>query len=340
TCLNSKPFSVHTLENLNPNPLVARSDLFFENVEIDLNDSSSLTFSSPDYDININGGYLYRGTIIGTAGNSTINLSNSAYLEDVNLHDFIFTGLNNIRSQVYLLGESVNNGVMQTDAGHYTLNIEGNFTNNDSIRNNLLGWNLTTDFFGENIINNGYWSDHILNLRGTTTKNISCLNSKPFSSIYFDNYNSAPIVAQTDLIFENVVIDLHDSSYIDFTNGYNMIVDGGSLYRGTVKGFQDSSSIYLNNDASLRDINLYDFILYGTIDIRDNVCFYGETTNEAVLQNSSGTHYTLTIEGNITNNDTIRSKGGYNFTIDWHGNISNNGTWTNYYTALMGNTDT
>ena len=335
----SSPITSPAFYVTNTAGLIANGDIAFADCNIDFNDY--ILDLTGGYDISIDNCYLHNATIEGFADSSVINLTNSAYIGYLDLNNMIFTGTHDISHGNSIKGTSINNGIFKNyNASHPTITIEGDFTNNGTITFNI-GYSLTIDCLGGSITNNGIWSNSSLNLKGTTVQNITCLNSKAFSVNTLDNFNPNPLIARSNLFFENVNIDLNDSSYIDLTAGYNITVDGGYLWRGTVKGLAGTSTIDLSNTAYLSNVNLYDFISSGILDISSTeVCFFGESVNNGIIQNPYQQHATLNIEGNITNNGLIRCHpDGWYLYIDCKGDITNSSTWESYYTQLVGNID-
>ena len=104
-------------------------------------------------------------------------------------------------------------------------------------------------------------------------------------------------------------------------------------------GLQGTSIIDLDNSAFLENIDLYDFIFTGTLNISSTeVCFYGESVNNGIIQNPYQEHSTLTIEGNITNNGLVRCHpDGWYLTIDCFGDITNSSTWENIDMNMIDN---
>nr|MBC8526918.1 hypothetical protein [Candidatus Cloacimonadota bacterium] len=205
SCGSTNNFSSFYFYNNSEPNIIADSDLNFVGAQIDFQNNGSLDISS-GYNLSISGGYLVRTTVIGETS-CELYMDNNAYLTDVIISDIILTGTTNIGSNIVTFQNNlINNNILQNSGYNYDVHIEGDFTNNGTVRNNPGGYSLRVYVSG-NATNNGIWSCHFTYLNGSSQQHISCGSTDNFSSLYFYNNNSQNIIADSDLNFVGAQID-------------------------------------------------------------------------------------------------------------------------------------
>ncbi|MDA3838568.1 MAG: hypothetical protein PF574_06255 [Candidatus Delongbacteria bacterium] len=331
---NSAVFNTTYLSNFNTTSILSGTDLSFLNTSLDFNDNTLELTSG--FDLVLVDGYIEESVITGTS-DSEINLSNTAYISYSDITDCSLNGTVEIRTGVNLYGNVINYGILQNySSSPYVLTINGNITNYGSIQDNTV-YSLTVDSYGD-ITNNSTWNCYRLDLKGTAPQTLSLFDSAVFNTTYFSVFNATSIISGTDLTFVNTFVDFNNNA-LDLTSGFDLILDDGYLTEAVITGISESE-INLSNTAYLQNTEITDCSLNGIVQIGTGVKLYGEIANNGIIQNYSGSSYTLTINGNITNNGLIQDNPGGSFLIiDTYKNITNNGIWTNYYTKLVGTTD-
>ena len=343
SCLNSKPFTGDYFDSYCAGNVVAQTNLYFENNAINLHDSNFVDLTG-GFDFTLKNGYMTSGMIKGLAGVSELSGHGSAYIENMDLYDLTFVDTVSIDDDaVNLYGTTVNNGLLRNNSSSsYRINIYDTFTNNGKINPNSLGYSIYINFFGTDLVNNGDWNTYYFDVKSPGDLNVSCLNSKYFQSYYFDNYSGGNLIAQTDLLFRDTRLTLHDSNYVDLTNGYDLKVSGGYMTWGMIKGLGGESELSMGRGAYIENMELYDINFNDTIAVDDDaVHVYGPCTNYGVLSNNNSSTYTMSFHDDLANNGVISNGvyGNYSFKLNVPGNIVNYGTWNNYETNLNGTTD-
>jgi len=339
SCAADTSYSGSHFYNDNPSNIIAQSHLNFKNVHIDFQNYGDLDFSEDwDWDISIDGGSMYRTTIIGEPlSNSGLYMTNGAYLHSVTASNMTLSGIVNIAdNSVLFTGSLINNGILQNSGSSFTLTIDCDLTNNGNIKNNNAGYTLYLDITGD-IINNGDWTNNDIELTGTTDQHISCPSDSAFSvSNFYGNSSRANIYFDSDIEFINTYINLYDDNVI-LQSGMTLALSGGHLYNGTLTGAAATMNMTGGNYIHDLTINVEDLDLSGICQIADNgVIMNGAVVNTGYLQNIYSSH-TLYINGDLTNNGTIRDNpSGWSFYMDISGDIVNNGVWTNNDIELTG----
>ncbi|MHC1776066.1 MAG: beta strand repeat-containing protein [Lentimicrobium sp.] len=246
-----------------------------------------------------------------------------------------------IASTVSAAGNSCNNlqinsgGVLMNHSNNtYSLNVNGNFTNNGTVTNNV-SYSFNLNVLG-NFSNNGVMSNNALTLSGSGNQQMA--SAQPLAIANFTkNSTSGRVVATTALNFTGTNINLSGDT-LQFTTGSSLTLNGGYLstgvlYKSSLPALQITSGngTYVYNmtiDATQSE-------LYGTLLIYSTNNFKNNIINNGILQNYFNNAYTLNVTGNITNNGTVQNN-VYNFTMTISGNMTNNGSWTNYSTVLNG----
>ena len=339
SCAADTSYSGSYFYNDNPSNIIAQSHLHFVNTLIDFQNYGSLDLSEDwDWDISLDGGYIYRTTIIGEPfSNSGLYMTNNAYLHSVTASNMTLSGIINIGDgAVSFTGSLINNAIIQNSGSNFTLYIDCDLTNNGTIKNNNAGYNLHLDITGD-IINNGDWTNNDIELTGTTDQHIFCPTDSAFSvSNFYGNDSRANIYFDSDVEFDGTIINLNSDNVI-LQSGMTLTLSGGYLFNGTLTGSAATMNMTDDNYLYSLTIDVDDLELSGICQIANNgVSLNGAVFNNGYLQNRNG-NFTLTMDGNITNNGTIRNNpGGYDLYLDISGDITNNSVWTNNDIELFG----
>ena len=330
-------FSSSYFYNTTGGNIVAKSNLYFVDCFIDFQNNGALDLTDGG-DISVDGGYIYRTTIIGEpVGGRGLYMTNGAYLHSVTASDMRLSGIINIaNSAVLFTGSLINNGIIQNSGSNFTLTIDCDITNNGTIKDNNSGYNLYLDITGD-IINNGDWTNNNIEMTGTTDQHISCPSDSSFSVLYFYGNNSrANIYFDSDIEFESTIIDLNSDNVI-LQNGMTLTLSGGYMFDGTLTGTIAEMNMSGNNYIQTLTININDLDLSGTCQVTSGITINGDVVNNGYLQNLNGNHYILYLNGDLTNNGTVRNNpSSYNLSLDISGDIVNNGVWTNNDLELTG----
>ncbi len=317
---------------------------------------ATLTFDTDisfiNTDIDLNGCYLelqYGNTLdldhcilsesVVTGNQATINSENTCRFEALTIDTIYLTGTTQIYgNNVTLMTSVINDGILQNFSNNsYTLNIDGDFINNGTIRNSPAGYYLNLNIAG-NIENNGTWN--IYNWYMTSSEQeLSAPGGDPFTAyIFHGNTSGGSINFVGDISFINSQIDLNGNSLF-LGNGDTLSLTNCQLYDGTIEA--DEAMIYCESNTRIKALNLYDAQLDGTTLISDgNVHFYGDLVNHGILRNLSNNSYAVWFHNNLINNGTIESSPlGYNLNINLYGDFENNGPIAPFNFYMQGSTD-
>jgi hypothetical protein len=275
TCLNGNLLESYYLNCSNPNGVKLLSDVVLRNSWVNFTDYTlDLTAG---YDLTLNGGYLNRINILGSEAKSTSSLSmkNGCYMQNtvidkVDLRDTILV----VDNANILKGPLTNYGLIQNHPWYwYTLNIEGDFSNEGLITDNAGGYNLSLNVKG-NVQNNGIWTNNRTDFNGDSHQHISILNGNAIASpeTYFTTnivngpyewrYNKTPI-AESDPDFSGETIQSL-RWLVPVTLAYT-----GTFYCETGDGA--SKCVYINN---------------GTFEIPNITSFTNNGTNVSISWNA------------------------------------------------------
>ncbi len=230
------------------------------------------------------------------------------------------------------------NGALYNQGGTYSVNINGSITNEGIIGNNPSGYYLNVEITG-NVTNSGTWNCHINNFTGSSDQEFTAGDGAIFEGDYYYFANS--ILAKSDLHFSGAVISLMDWSVFDFSEGWDLLIDGGKLHSGEITGSsnsRDNTVLTMSNNAYLEDFLVNDVTLDGVVSVSSGCVFTGEIINDGILQNRPTSSYVTDLECNIINNGTIQNP-SYYFTLNCYGNIDNYGVWDNYKIEFWGTSD-
>ncbi len=261
------------------------------------------------------------GVVPGAANNVVIN--GAVYVNNNSCRDL----------QITIYGS-----IISVNTANGILSIFGNLNNQGVMTNNLSGNPLSIYSLG-NIINSGTISCQNFYLNGTTDQNFS--NTGSFSPTYLtDNNVSSGLVAQTDLIFSNVMIDLNNAPFVLNPGGGPgrwVTLQGGYLQRAIIQGGNGAT---LNADASslIRNISANELIFTGIVNIGVSVSI-GVCVNNGILRTSNLGNYTLAVLNRLDNYGTIRNNpSGNPFYINLSGHLNNYGFIENNSICLQATT--
>jgi NADPH-dependent 7-cyano-7-deazaguanine reductase QueF-like protein len=231
-------------------------------------------------------------------------------------------------------GASVVNGSSATTYFY----VNGTFTNNGSLINDVNGWSFYVYIQG-NIINNGTWRTTQTFLTSTLTQSISCgLQNyfEPTSYISVEN-NTTTIQVNSDLYFKNRFL----------LNGANLEMNQHSFYlSGSARfenGFVNSSKhIYFQNGATLgaqgHNLKLIgDSIYLHYVARLGEMTFQGVVSVQDTLINITSQTTNLYVDGDLINNGKIlNNENGWAFYLNVSRDLHNYGIWKTNETNLYG----
>ncbi len=249
-------------------------------------------------------------------------------------HDVVINGTVSVNLNAACRNVTVNSGaILQNDAWHRTMTVNGNVTNNGIIRNHdNTGWLLTINITG-NISNNGTWTNYRTQLTGTSNQTLTQGSGRKFECEMVKTQAAGSVTATSALTFTKS-FNLGTAT-LDAQNFTLTFEGSGHITGGRVTNARDLHGI---SRPVLRGITFAgNPTIRGLVQVAHGVTFEGTLTVTDTLQNDAW-HQTMTVNGNVTNNGIIRNHDntGWLLTINITGNISNNGTWTNYRTQLTG----
>ena len=333
SCLNANTFSCtyFTNQNLTGN-LYADHDLYFSNCHINFQDAilqTPLTCL-----IEMNAGYLYQMHLTG--GTLHLHSSGSNYFQDVTIDNPVsLTGTTNFASGVNFNGTVINNGTMQNySTGNYTTHFNSDLTNNGTITN--YNYNFILHISG-NVVNNGTWTNNSVYLNGSSSQEISCLNSNVFNCALLSVSGTGPVISLTDLYFSNCNIDFQNKE-LQMPAGTLLSISGSGRYLNQVNITGGNFELLCSNGYYIQNTVINNNTeLSGTTYFAAGVVFNGEVVNSGTLKNYPTGNYTINFNSDLTNNGNIQN---YNYNLYLHisGNVVNNGMWTNHSVYLNGST--
>ena len=315
------------------------TDFNFVNTKINLNGVTMEIDYSKGANLSVLGGYLFNGTCLNHG--QEIYLHNEAYLQGFTLHDAVLKGIVRIHGNgVVFNGNTIVEDTLQTRTNvNSTITVNDSLTNNGVIRNSNYDLNMNVT---GGIVNNGEWTNTILNMTGTADQHIICKNNEFISTESFFNSDPASSIISTgDLLFSGTNVDLNSGTLI-MPSAAKLAVLGttqynGYLYNGTVSGedfeYEGNSGAYIHSVVFEPNV-----ILLGEVHLSSNATYNGYIINTGILRSRVNTNSTLYVGGRITNNGQLIN-GNFNLYIYCQGDIVNNGTWSNTRTNLNGTSD-
>jgi hypothetical protein len=183
SCLNGSVFDLTYLACQNTADLViADNDLNFSGVQIDFT-NNDLDFSA-GYNMSLDGGRLYRCNIIATQ-TSIFDFTNDAFFYNSTLDLGTLDGAFRIYGTC-TFGSIIINGVLENQTSYSAITtITGDVINNGEVRNNTASGNFTLNCQG-NVTNDGLWTNYRTYFNGTTNQEILIKNDNDITSqVYF-----------------------------------------------------------------------------------------------------------------------------------------------------------
>ena len=338
TCLNGSPFTGYQFIATNSTGLIYfDTEVLFDNTEVRF-EGNNLELPENSM-LSIHGNYITNCNLHGNGPTSIVHgegvyPTDGPYMTYSTIEDVKLTGDWGIGYDITMNGAIINEGVMQNAYYSYATVINADFINNGTIKSYSGGF--TTQMYG-NFTNNGNWAGHAIDLYGDADQIITLADGKIFNPTYFTSFKpSGNIIASTDLEFFDTYVNLEQDPLIMPDNS-TLKIDGRYLIRGDISAETDRFNLYLLNGAYIDECLIHDANLFGTTNIGNFNSFYGLTINQGIMQNNYYT-YAVDFYGDLINNVTIQNYSG-GLQLYAHANITNNGTWTNYFTAMLGTTD-
>ncbi|MBU4485324.1 MAG: hypothetical protein KKD38_00210, partial [Candidatus Delongbacteria bacterium] len=177
------PFSSPVIDVTNPTSIIAASDVYFFNSQIDLCSVSSFDLSA-GFKLSLDGCSFIRGIIIGedvSVPTSSLEMSNSAYIYGITASNLNLLGEIVVREPVTFEGNTINKGKLYP-AINSIIYLKDNFTNEGSIDNGL---NLMTINVSGDITNSGTWTNNHTKLVGSAEQHVLLVNDMTINNELF-----------------------------------------------------------------------------------------------------------------------------------------------------------
>jgi len=180
TCLNDNAYACDYFYITNSTGSVYfDSNNYFENVEMAFNGYD--LYLSENAFLSVHDGFIQSGQLIGAGESSVIHGEgtfsvNAPFLQSLQLTDMTISGKFGLRSGITLNGPIINEATLQNDGNSYSLNINGDLTNNGNIRDEDYGVSTLTIYTTGDIYNNGFWTNNLTQLIGTVDQHVTVLN--------------------------------------------------------------------------------------------------------------------------------------------------------------------
>ncbi|MBN2174372.1 MAG: hypothetical protein JW731_09580 [Bacteroidales bacterium] len=316
--------------------ITANSDIDFDGVNIDLNNSVLIMPVTKGGKLTILGGRITEAAITGN--NGFLEMGVEAYLyENVSLSDVTLQGVVNVLGATNSLsGEIIVEGTLQNRInGSSSLQIDGNVYNEGIIQNTNNSFTLNVT---GNIYNNGTWQNTHTWLSGTGTHSVTQGPSGSFSgqNLYAEA-GTGTITAGSSIDLNGVNMDLNGGVLeLDPAKGAGLSFTSGKLRDGIVYG--SGNELSMDTDSYIESLTLHDFVLQGTVPVlTTGVIFEGNTIVEGTLKNYSASASVI-CNGVLTNNGTIENLIN-SLTLYLNGTFINTGTCTNWKIEFSSATD-
>ena len=330
SCYNQNVFECSQFISFNSsNQIIAEANIYFENTYVDFN--SDTLYILKGNTISIKGEHIRDINIKGDS--SYLYMHNGAYINGSNLTDIILRGIVQIGdNHVRFYGNLVLLDTLQNyGTGHYC-QIIGNIINNGVIRNgnNDLEVRITGD-----LTNNFIWKNIRTLLNGTTSQYLFFAPDVVFTGYQFKVSNDSSIIATTDLVFDNTIIELEDTLIMQPKNKLSVTGVDNYLRWGVITG--NNYELEMNGGCYLQNIKIHDVSLKGNVKINGNITLSGNIYVQDTLENE-GSDHTLYVNGNLTNNGIIQN-GENDLRIHISNDLFNNEEMTNTEIIFNGNVD-
>jgi len=223
--------------------------------------------------------------------------------------------------------------------GDRTLTVNGNLTNNGTVRDRQDGnWWMYLRIGGD-VTNNGVWANYRTTLIGSANQTMSHASGSTFTSPLISEKDAGIISAASNLSFSSSFSMNEDTLQM---NGWTLSFDGeGYIDQGIIHTNGVLSQTNVFRSALERTRLIGTTTIEGRVNLGANNVFEGTLVVSDTLQNRLSCDCTNYVEGDVINNGTIRdiTSGNWWNYLRIHGNITNNGVWTNYRTYLIGTGD-
>jgi hypothetical protein len=316
--------------------ITANSDIDFDGVNIDLNNSALIMPVTKGGKLTILGGRITEAAITGNDG--FLEMGDEAYLyENVVVSDVTLQGIINVLGVTNILsGEILLEGTLQNRInGSSSLQINGNIFNEGIIQNTNNSFTL---HITGNIYNNGTWQNTNTWLSGTGTHGISQGPAGSFSgqNLYAEA-GTGKITAGSSIDLNGVNMDLNGTVLeLDPAKGAGLSFTNGKLRDGIVYG--NGNELSMDTDSYIESLTLHDFVLQGTVPVlTTGVTFEGNTIIEGTFKNYSASASVI-FNGALTNNGTIENLIN-SLTLYVNGTFINTGSCTNWKIEFNSATD-
>ena len=331
SCYNKNAFAGFEFKSYNSSNLInAGANIYFENIQVDFNNDTLSVIKGNT--ISVQGERIRNINIIGDG--SYLYMQNGAYIQNSNLTDIILRGIVQIGdNNVHFYGNLILLDTLQNYGTGHFCRINGNIINNGVIRNenNFLEVRITGD-----LTHNFIWENERTLLNGSSSQYLSFAPDVVFAGHQFEVSNSSSIIATTDLVFDNTIIQLEDTLIMQPQNKLSVTGVDNYIRWGVITG--NNCELEMNGGCWLQSIKVHDVNLKGNIKIYGHdVVLAGDIYLQDTLENKGSGHI-LHINGNLTNNGIIRNGENY-LLIRISNDLFNNGIINNYETVLNGDSD-
>jgi PKD repeat protein len=311
--------------------LLADTPLRIDNM-IDLN-GGSMILASGVSGLEVSGvEYVGDGNFM--ANGNDFGLMDGAYLATTTVDAAVLRGTVQVTTSVAFTGGTIVADTLQVRAvGSYTVSVDGDLTNNGTIRNNV--YNLSFEIDNGDLINNGIWDNHHTTLMGSVDQNLSMSESAVFdSNLYFHADAVGQLYATTPYRMVGA-FDLNGGT-IDLLPGCSLDVEGGSVNDGTFHC--NGNDFGLHDGSWISTAAIDEATLRGEFHILTNVAFSGGVIIEDTLSVRPVGTYTLMVDDLLINRGLVKNN-TYSLIVQTTGSVVNEGVWENYMVRMDGPDD-
>ena len=337
---SAEAISCNTIQSLSTGNLQLLSDLRFSGSNIDLHNNTLMMFDGENsFGLSLSGGRLYNATL-DTAGFSTLDMSDGAYLNNLNAGDIIFNGIVMVTADTSF-DNVINNATIQNYSNSsYTMTINARLENHGIIKNHSGGGFLYLTLSGD-LYDYGTLQNRILKFSNTEQRVLwQDPSADPISCNTIQSISTGDFQVMSDLSFSGSDINFNGNTLMLY-NGrstYGIKLSGGKLANAILDtaGF---STLEMSEGAYLADLTAEDIIFQGTATIA-HYCNFDDVVNHGIIQNYSVSSYPLFLNGNLVNYGTIKNhpSGGHLY-LNIRKDLSNYGTIQNNRVLLDGAID-
>ncbi|MDD2230047.1 MAG: hypothetical protein PHY48_11605 [Candidatus Cloacimonetes bacterium] len=331
---SAEAISCNTIQSLSTGNLQLLSDLRFSGSNIDLHNNTLMMYDGENsFGLSLSGGRLYNATL-DTDGFSTLDMSDGAYLNNLNAGDIIFNGIVMVAADTSF-DSVINNATVQNyHSSSYTMTINTRLENRGIIKNHASGGHFYLTLAGD-LYDYGTLQNRILKFSNTEQRVLwQDPSAEAISCNTIQSTSTGDFQVMSDLSFSGSDINFNGNTLMLY-NGrstYGIKLSGGKLANAILDtaGF---STLDMSNGAYLADLTAEDIIFQGTAVIAHN-CNFDDVVNHGIIQNYSVSSYPLFLNGNLVNYGTIKNhpSGGHLYLsirkdLSNYGTIQNNRVW-------------